>query len=259
MSVTTSPTASIACRRLADAKTPVRHLELPGRGRRAGALRPRGDAGHPGAVPRDVPPFPADARLSRRDRREVESESDQPEGARAAGRACGRRAPTTAARATRSGRCSARSRATTPGLPGLRRDQSPSRANLQHVEPFTLKSGKTLRKVSPLAEWTTRDVWRYAKAHDIPLLPLYELGYSSIGCEPCTSLPARPVEPAIGPLAGPEARMRDPHRTGEVNDDLTQSSQGKTRNLVSSRASYCSAPTSISPSQRWATSVCIPT
>ena len=85
---------------------------------------------------------------------------------------------------------------------GLRRDQSPSRANLQHVEPFTLKSGKILRKVSPLAEWTTRDVWRYAKAHDIPLLPLYELGYSSIGCEPCTSLPLDPSNPRSGRWQG---------------------------------------------------------
>ena len=75
---------------------------------------------------------------------------------------------------------------------GLRREQSPSRANLQYVEPFNLKSGKVLRKVSPLAMWTTKDVWQYAKAYDIPLLPLYELGYSSIGCEPCTSPPIDP-------------------------------------------------------------------
>ena len=72
---------------------------------------------------------------------------------------------------------------------GLRRDQSPSRANLQEEEPFTLPSGKVLRKISPLARWTTREVWAYAKAHDIPLLPLYAQGYTSIGCEPCTSLP----------------------------------------------------------------------
>ena len=85
---------------------------------------------------------------------------------------------------------------------GLRRDQSPSRANLQTIEPFTLKSGKHLRKVSPLAAWTTKDVWMYAKAHDIPLLPLYELGYTSIGCEPCTSLPSDPSNPRSGRWAG---------------------------------------------------------
>ena len=85
---------------------------------------------------------------------------------------------------------------------GLRRDQSPSRANLAEVEPFLLPTGKTLRKVSPLAGWTTRDVWAYAKAHDIPLLPLYELGYSSIGCEPCTSLPLDPANPRSGRWQG---------------------------------------------------------
>jgi phosphoadenosine phosphosulfate reductase len=85
---------------------------------------------------------------------------------------------------------------------GLRRQQSASRANLQPIEPFTLKSGKLLRKVSPLAEWTTKDVWQYAKAHDIPLLPLYDLGYVSIGCEPCTSLPDDPNNPRSGRWGG---------------------------------------------------------
>jgi phosphoadenosine phosphosulfate reductase len=79
----------------------------------------------------------------------------------------------------------------------LRRDQSPSRANLQEVEPFTLP-GKTITRVAPLASWTVRDVWKYAKEHDIPLLPLYQLGYTSIGCEPCTELPPDPDNPRSG-------------------------------------------------------------
>ena len=73
---------------------------------------------------------------------------------------------------------------------GLRRQQAKTRANLQPVESFALPSGKQLRKLSPLADWHTRDVWQYAERHAIPLLPLYDLGYSSIGCEPCTSLPS---------------------------------------------------------------------
>jgi phosphoadenosine phosphosulfate reductase len=85
---------------------------------------------------------------------------------------------------------------------GLRREQSPSRANLQCVEDFTLPTGKQLQKVSPLAEWSTKDVWVYAKAHDIPLLPLYDVGYSSIGCEPCTSLPLDPLNPRSGRWSG---------------------------------------------------------
>jgi phosphoadenosine phosphosulfate reductase len=84
----------------------------------------------------------------------------------------------------------------------LRREQSPSRAGLMEIESFRLPSGKTLRKVSPLAGWTTRDVWKYAKDHAIPLLPLYELGYTSIGCEPCTSLPLDPSNPRSGRWQG---------------------------------------------------------
>lgn len=76
---------------------------------------------------------------------------------------------------------------------GLRRDQSPSRANLEALAPFRLPSGTTIQKASPLARWTTRDVWYYAKANAIPLLPLYDEGYTSIGCEPCTT---RPIDPA---------------------------------------------------------------
>jgi phosphoadenosine phosphosulfate reductase len=85
---------------------------------------------------------------------------------------------------------------------GLRREQSPSRANLEEVEVFRLPSGTTLKKVSPLSRWTTKDVWDYSKVHDIPLLPLYALGYTSIGCEPCTSLPLDPSNPRSGRWQG---------------------------------------------------------
>lgn len=84
----------------------------------------------------------------------------------------------------------------------LRRDQSPSRANLQHDEPFRLPSGKVIRRISPLAAWTAKDVWGYAKQHDIPLLSLYDQGYTSIGCEPCTSLPFDPNNPRSGRWQG---------------------------------------------------------
>ncbi len=84
----------------------------------------------------------------------------------------------------------------------LRREQSPSRAGLQEIAPFRLPSGKTIQRVSPLAAWTTKEVWAYAKRHDIPLLPLYDLGYTSIGCEPCTSLPLDPSNPRSGRWQG---------------------------------------------------------
>jgi phosphoadenosine phosphosulfate reductase len=80
----------------------------------------------------------------------------------------------------------------------LRRDQSPSRANLKEEEPFRLPSGTMISRVAPIAGWTARDVWAYAKQYQIPLLPLYELGYTSIGCEPCTELPHDPDNPRSG-------------------------------------------------------------
>lgn len=85
---------------------------------------------------------------------------------------------------------------------GLRRQQSKSRANLQLEEDFKLPNGAILRKLNPLAEWSTRDVWEYASAQAIPMLSLYELGYTSIGCAPCTSLPSDPDDPRSGRWSG---------------------------------------------------------
>jgi phosphoadenosine phosphosulfate reductase len=85
---------------------------------------------------------------------------------------------------------------------GLRRQQAASRAALEEIEPFRLPHGVEIRKISPLASWTTRDVWAYAKAHAIPLLPLYELGYTSVGCEPCTTLPLDPSNERSGRWQG---------------------------------------------------------
>ncbi|MGC2639862.1 MAG: phosphoadenylyl-sulfate reductase [Acidobacteriaceae bacterium] len=81
---------------------------------------------------------------------------------------------------------------------GLQRNQSRSRAHLRAEENFFLPAGHRLTKLNPLAEWTPRDLWQYAEAHAIPLLPLYEQGYSSIGCAPCTSLPVDPTDPRSG-------------------------------------------------------------
>ena len=85
---------------------------------------------------------------------------------------------------------------------GLRRVQSPTRANLQALDMFPLPSGKKLLKVSPLADWTDKDVWSFAKDQGIPLLPLYAVGYTSIGCEPCTALPSDACNARSGRWAG---------------------------------------------------------
>jgi phosphoadenosine phosphosulfate reductase len=87
-------------------------------------------------------------------------------------------------------------------LTGLRREQAKSRAALEESALFTLPGGKQVLKLAPLAEWTTRDVWYACEQLGIPLLPLYERGYSSIGCEPCTTLPLDPNDPRSGRWAG---------------------------------------------------------
>ena len=84
----------------------------------------------------------------------------------------------------------------------LRREQSKTRANLQVVEPFKLPAGKTIEKISPLADWSTRDVWLYMQQHGIPELSLYEKGYTSIGCQPCTQLPIDPNDIRSGRWQG---------------------------------------------------------
>ncbi len=87
-------------------------------------------------------------------------------------------------------------------LTGLRREQARSRTALEEVAEFALPAGKTVRKLSPFANWTTRDVWHLCEHYSIPLLPLYAQGYTSIGCEPCTSLPTDPNDPRSGRWAG---------------------------------------------------------
>jgi phosphoadenosine phosphosulfate reductase len=85
---------------------------------------------------------------------------------------------------------------------GLRREQSPTRKNLKKVEQHRLPSGKTLLKVSLLADWTWGQVWAYTGKHGLDYLPQYDQGYLSIGCEPCTAIPADPTNPRSGRWSG---------------------------------------------------------
>ena len=41
-------------------------------------------------------------------------------------------------------------------------------------------------KINALADWEHDDVWDYIREHDVPTHPLYEQGYTSFGCAPCT-------------------------------------------------------------------------
>lgn len=87
-------------------------------------------------------------------------------------------------------------------LTGLRREQARSRIALEEAADFRLPSGVTVRKLSPLADWSARDVWQAAAHFNIPLLPLYEQGYTSVGCQPCTTLPTDPDDPRSGRWGG---------------------------------------------------------
>jgi phosphoadenosine phosphosulfate reductase len=78
---------------------------------------------------------------------------------------------------------------------GIRRDQSPSRANARKAERSTRYG---VWKIQPLADWSEEDVWNYITANDIPYNPLHDEGYRSIGCMPCT----RPTTPDEEERAG---------------------------------------------------------
>jgi len=87
-------------------------------------------------------------------------------------------------------------------ITGLRREQAKSRAALEESALFTLPGGRQVLKLAPLAAWSAREVWYACEELSIPLLPLYERGFSSIGCEPCTTLPLDPHDPRSGRWAG---------------------------------------------------------
>lgn len=66
-------------------------------------------------------------------------------------------------------------------ITGLRRDETEYRKNTKLVE-----QGKIV-KVNPIAFWTKDDVWQYIKEHHLTYHPLYDAGYASLGCKPCTT------------------------------------------------------------------------
>jgi len=68
-------------------------------------------------------------------------------------------------------------------MSGIRRDQSPHRAGAPIVG-WDKKFG--LVKISPLANWTKKEVWKRITDEGVPYNPLHEQGYTSIGCWPCT-------------------------------------------------------------------------
>ncbi len=73
-------------------------------------------------------------------------------------------------------------------MTAFRRDSSPTRATAPFVEQYELEPGRMIVKVNPVAAWSRADTWAYLRANDLPHNPLYDLGYASIGCAPCTRI-----------------------------------------------------------------------
>jgi len=69
-------------------------------------------------------------------------------------------------------------------ITGLRREQAATRANTQVVALDPEHNGIT--KIAPLASWSKAEVWDYIRDHDLPYHSLYDHGFTSIGCAPCT-------------------------------------------------------------------------
>lgn len=68
-------------------------------------------------------------------------------------------------------------------ITGLRRDETPDRKDTKYFEYGTID------KVNPIAHWTEKEIWKYIKKNNLPYNPLYNLGYRSLGCKPCTGKP----------------------------------------------------------------------
>jgi phosphoadenosine phosphosulfate reductase len=81
-------------------------------------------------------------------------------------------------------------------ITGLRRDQSVTRTEAAEVEVDAAHGGMT--KVNPLIGWSMEQVRAYAKANAVPVHPLHDKGFPSIGCAPCT----RAIQPGEHPRAG---------------------------------------------------------
>ena len=83
-------------------------------------------------------------------------------------------------------------------ISGVRGDQTAYRAAL----PFVERKKDGLVKVSPLLKWHSKQVFQYLKGEGLPMHPLWEKGYTSIGCEPCTAVPGDPDDPRSGRWSG---------------------------------------------------------
>jgi len=99
-------------------------------------------------------------------------------------------------------------------ITGQRREQSSNRAELAEREVDALHG---VEKFNPLAAWSETAVWDYIRAHHVPYNRLYDQGYRSIGCAPCTrpSLPGEEVRAGRWWWEQPETKECGLHLTAE--------------------------------------------
>ena len=67
---------------------------------------------------------------------------------------------------------------------------------------FEWDEGNQIIKYNPLLHWTTQQVKEYIDKNDVPYNVLHDRGFVSIGCAPCTTLPADPENMRSGRWAG---------------------------------------------------------
>ena len=79
---------------------------------------------------------------------------------------------------------------------GLRRSQISTRANTPVVALDDEHGG--IAKIAPLATWSDEQVWGYIREHNVPYHRLYDRGYTSIGCAPCTRATRQGEDPRAG-------------------------------------------------------------
>jgi phosphoadenosine phosphosulfate reductase len=89
-------------------------------------------------------------------------------------------------------------------ITGLRRHQAGSRAGVGLIELYALddQGGADIVKLNPMAKWPREAIWRHIRQHNIPYNPLHDLGYSSIGCQTCTSKTGRSEDERAGRWIG---------------------------------------------------------
>lgn len=76
-------------------------------------------------------------------------------------------------------------------LTGIRRDEHPDRAGRDYFEP---RESPPHSMVNPILDWTETDVWAFNTMFGLPYCELYDQGYRSLGCRPCTEHSSGPEE-----------------------------------------------------------------